>query len=99
MFIGPEEEIECLYEWMDRTGRYIFKTNFPYLKKIDGRMRHVCIDCFYYFIACKKAAFVLTKKNELGMNYKITQPKKIAMTDYEVDFWMRSMIDCYKKGL
>jgi len=96
---GPVEKVDYVEDWVERTTRNPFLLNQVFLKKIDGKMRRVCIDCFEYLFHVKKLSFLIVRDRELGVRKTEPPEKRTAFTDYSFDFWMKSMIHCYKVGL
>jgi len=91
-FIGTFEETAYIYYW-STIMENIFATNASYIKKVDGKVRRVCVDCFYYIDELKIAAFQFTRNREIGKKVPKFYNTDYCMSADKIDFWMRSMIN------
>lgn len=96
---GPVEKVDYVEDWIERTTRNPFAINQVFLKKIDGKMRRICIDCFDYLFCVKKYSLAIVRNREIGRCRTAPPEKRTVFTEYSFDFWMKSMIHCYKVGL
>lgn len=92
VFSGKRFEIIHLLHWSAQSP---IDTNASFYKKIDGRMRRVCYDCFVLLRSPKFTNIMYRER--FGT---IMVPLRRYVMDWRmIDFWIRSAIHCWHVGL